>query len=96
MLLLMCFMQFMSDSSSERSGKELEESRLVLEAGGSSCWWFMESKLDAGDTWSEELVRELLPNVADSEFGPWLWLSQSEELSLELWLTGEVMEYRPT
>lgn len=84
----------MSASISERSCKELEESKLVLEAGGSSCWWFMESKLDAGDTWSEELVIEVLSNVAESEFGPWLWLSQSEEFSLELWLTGEVMGWR--
>ena len=35
---------------------------------------------------------ELLSSVPVIEFGPWLWLSQSEEFSLELWLTGEEME----
>lgn len=52
----------------------------------------MESWLEAGETWSEELVKENLSSVAERECGPWLWLGQSEEFSLELWPTGEVME----
>lgn len=81
------FMLLMSESH-----REPEESRLVLDAGGSSWGWFMESWLDAGETWSEELVKELLSRVAESECGPWLWFSHSEEFSLELWPMGEGME----
>lgn len=39
-----------SESTSERSYRDPEESKLVLEAGGSSCGWFMESWLEAGET----------------------------------------------